>query len=423
MRRPFVVLIAVAAVSASVPCARSVAKEKVPPVASVAVGDFDGDGIPDVAVGLPGIKVGKLKEAGVVRVHSGKTGARLGTFPGTQEEESLGGSLAAVGDQDDDGATDLAVGSPWRSSAVVYILSGKTLERIDAIPGGSAKALGEDLAPVGDGSGTTKVDLMIRDAQSMTRYYMTPSGALGRTDRDSYSLISAARWVGDLDGDGSPDFVITDWAKTVGGKSLAGEIRAFSGKRMSGMARGDADPLLWTIGGTARGETLGLFVGRAGDWNDDEKGDLFTLEAGDRKDKTSTWRLRVLSGVDGATLWEHEGHAGDTSVGGVALVPDLNDDDKPDIAIGHPGRNKKAGALEVISGADGTVLWTVDGAKGEMLAEELYPCADANGDGLADLVIVSPGAKIKGKRGNGYVRLVSSTYGATITLINPLSRK
>jgi hypothetical protein len=92
-------------------------------------GDFDGDGVDDLAVGVPGEAVGATELAGAVNVvyggegpdgGLGATGSQIfyrsgGGIGGTAEQgESLGSALAA-GDFDADGHRDLAIGAPYRT--------------------------------------------------------------------------------------------------------------------------------------------------------------------------------------------------------------------------------------------------------------------------------------------------------------------
>jgi hypothetical protein len=78
------------------------------------VGDVDGDGIPDVAVGAPGQNRAGQDDQGRAFVFSGATGARLQTLddPVPQAQAHFGSALAGVGDVDGDGVPDLAVGAP-----------------------------------------------------------------------------------------------------------------------------------------------------------------------------------------------------------------------------------------------------------------------------------------------------------------------
>jgi hypothetical protein len=69
------------------------------------VGDIDDDGVPDLVVGYP--------ELGRVVIFSGATGRRLLTLPPRPQPEAFfGTTLAGLGDVNGDGVPDLAVGAP-----------------------------------------------------------------------------------------------------------------------------------------------------------------------------------------------------------------------------------------------------------------------------------------------------------------------
>jgi hypothetical protein len=90
--------------------------------ASLAVGDFDDDGFDDVALGAPGEDTGAIIDHGAVQVMY-SNGVGLGTarallvlqsaFPDLLETGDQFGFSVAAGDFDGDGVDDLAIGTPF----------------------------------------------------------------------------------------------------------------------------------------------------------------------------------------------------------------------------------------------------------------------------------------------------------------------
>jgi hypothetical protein len=78
-----------------------------------AVADLDGDGKGEIAVSAPGTEDQTRTVPGELRIYSGATGAELRRWAGRQPGELYGRMIAAAGDLDGDGVEDLAIGAPW----------------------------------------------------------------------------------------------------------------------------------------------------------------------------------------------------------------------------------------------------------------------------------------------------------------------
>jgi hypothetical protein len=99
--------------------------------------DIDGDGIADLAVGAPGGQVESAPGSSEVYIMSGATGARLHLLTGIEEGELYGRMLATLDDLDGDGARDLAIGAPWwhTRDGRIEIRSSRTLALLAEIRG------------------------------------------------------------------------------------------------------------------------------------------------------------------------------------------------------------------------------------------------------------------------------------------------
>lgn len=109
---------------------------------AVAAGDFNCDGTPDVAIGVPGQDSGDDEDVGIVVTFFGeddwfRMGPMVRQEPWTYSEpgDRFGDALA-VGDFDDDGCDDLVIGSPhenWGSrvdTGVAHVRYGSEVENV-----------------------------------------------------------------------------------------------------------------------------------------------------------------------------------------------------------------------------------------------------------------------------------------------------
>lgn len=130
-------------------------------------------------------------------------------------------------------------------------------------------------------------------------------------------------------------------------------------------------------------------------------------------------RVIIRSGVDGAELFSMEGAAKSDNFGtSVAGVGDLNGDGIGDIVVGSPGDDGGAnggGSVRVLSGADGAILYDkVENASYSFLGTAVTATGDVNGDGIDDFAAAAHSADGKGLTSNGRVDIYSGADGSVI---------
>ena len=82
-------------------------------IMATALDDLDDDGVPDLAVSAPGGEVATAPGGSEIQILSGATGERLRLLTSPTDGELYGRTLATLDDLDGDGVRDLAIGAPW----------------------------------------------------------------------------------------------------------------------------------------------------------------------------------------------------------------------------------------------------------------------------------------------------------------------
>jgi disulfide bond formation protein DsbB len=372
--------------------------------------DFNGDSIPDLAIGATDESLGGADAAGVVHVLYGATSAGLTAagsqlwsqetpgVAGTPEELDRFGAALASGDYNGDGRADLAIGAPGEnsSSGVVHVLYGSAA-----------------------GLTATGSQLWSQDSPGV-------AGTAEANDQFGGALTAA-----DPNGDFRGELAVG----APGENDNAGVVQVLLGSAAGLTAAGSQ---LWSqdspgIGGTAEADDRFGSALTSGDWSTDSRGDLAVGALGEN---SFSGVVHVLYGsaagltATGSQLWSQDspGIAGTAEAsdlfGGALADGDFNANGRTDLAIGAWGENSASGVVHVLYGsaagltAAGSQLWSQasPGVAGEPEGADFFGLAlaagDFNGDARAELAVGAPGENVN----TGVVHvLLGSAAGVTAT--------
>ncbi len=361
-------------------------------------GDVNNDGFDDLIVGAQGDD-NNGSNSGSARVLSGTDGSVLYTFNGDNANDGFGFSVSGAGDVNGDGFADLLVGAPnddnnGSNSGSARVLSGADGSILYTFNGDNAvDSFGFSVSGAGDVNGDGFADLIVgayRDDNNgyqsgSARVFSGVNGSVLFTFNGDNAYDEFGRSVsgaGDVNGDGFDDVIVGARNDDNNGYN-SGSVRVFSGVDGSE---------LFTFNGDSANDFFGWSVSGAGDVNGDGFDDLIVGAPEVIYNGSQTGSARVLSGADGSVLYTFYGdHSGDIFGWSVSGAGDVNGDGFADMIVGAQGddnNGSSSGSARVFSGVDGGVLATFNGdSTDDRFGFSVSDAGDVNGDGLADLVV------------------------------------
>ncbi len=400
-----------------------------------ALGDLDGDGTPDLAVGAPGDNGEKGANEGSFYIlflaADGSVRSSQKFLPGTGSvavpNSELGIDLANLGDIDGDGVVDLAVGAPLYhenngpKTGTVWIVflnpdgTAKDVVRVDEDGSGFDGDLdkedwfGDGVAGIGDLDGDGVPDLAVgapgdddgdgADKGAVWVLFLRRDGRVDRYQKisaraggfgggmDPYEGFGAAvASVGDVDGDGVADLSVGVPYDDSGGSgvwtwpgsvwilfmnpdgTVKGENKISKSNNILDSKLQSGDMFGWDVTGIGdldRDGVPDIAVGAPGDddGNGDDRGAFYILFL---NANGSAKEVRKVSDTAGG--FEGQLHSGDRFGASVAVLGDVDGDGVTEMAAGAPKDDDG-------SGDNSGAVWTL------FLEGSPIVCGDADYDG------------------------------------------
>jgi hypothetical protein len=332
-----------------------------------ATGDFNGDGLPDMAV----TNSGSTGASGVsVYINTGSGLPATATYSMTTGSGPRG---VVAGDFNGDGKTDLAVANVNSASVSIFTNSGSSINVAKNVPDLTANTNPNQLV-AGDFNGDGKTDLAVTNtgaAVANGAFVYINSGSALPTTRTETLTTGSSPWgiaIGDFTGDGKPDMAVANNASNT--------VFVYHNN-------GTATPFPTTIG--VGDFTLTGLVTPAGittgDFNSDGKLDLAVANNGSTSVSLFTNTGASLPTTASSILTA--GTAPEYIVAG-----DFNGDGKTDLAVTNFTSNSTSTFINTGTGLSTIISSTLTTGSGPLG----LVAADFNVDGRTDLAVANSSA-------------------------------
>lgn len=376
-----------------------------------------------------------------------KTFAHTGSFDGPHQNEHNWVGMSLGEDEDGDGVRELVIARPIDKSTntsitdaqgMVYVLRGGSLELHSTLPSDEPHTFGYGVAAMGDvdGDGTTDIAVgapvhaedMGREGWGTTYGYLSGSEGASWELRGNDEIDDFGHSLAFLGGE--DNILVASASRFIGGYAVG--INALTGEVLFKTASSVLD-------NDTVGERRGYHVVRLGDLTGDGLPDfLMTASGQDRKQPFFDYegRIYIHDGSNGKLLGVVEGATSGDQLGTYATtIKDVDGDGRDELLIGsgYEGRAEHVSGVAYllktgpILDADPAV-WTVDDPQllirehvgrepVELMGFTVAQAPDMDADGVLDYAVGAPGCSTEQLKNAGCVHIYSGATGTELEVI------